>query len=142
MLPVRSHDHHAAVWAHHAEYERRLHSLLDALPKDFADDFGQFIHFLVLPGKTPEVFGLWSFLIIGVARTAALRCTFLHLRLYMLAAPTIENEYRRIALDVRDGADKLHWLAAMANRRCGSLSTMLLIYDCHCLDFHQPIWVK
>src|SRR5437016_12774826 len=51
MLPVRSHDHHAAVWAHHAEYERQLHSLLDALPKDFADDFGQFIHFLVLPGK-------------------------------------------------------------------------------------------
>ena|SRR6516164_6418471 len=113
MLPVRSHDHHAAVWAHHAEYERRLHSLLDALPKDFADDFGQFIHFLVLPGKTPEVFGLWSFLIIGVARTAALRCTFLHLRLYMLAAPTIENEYRRNALDVRDGADNLHWIAAM-----------------------------
>jgi hypothetical protein len=52
MLPVRSHDHHAAVWAHHAEYERRLHSLLDALPdalpKDVADAFGQFIHFLVL----------------------------------------------------------------------------------------------
>ena len=39
-------------------------------------------------------------------------------------------------------ADKLHWLAAMANRRCGSLTTMLLIYYCHCLDFHQPIWVK
>src|SRR2546426_12561352 len=59
MLPVRSHDHHAAVWAHHAEYERRLHSLLDALPKDVAK---QFIHFLVLKEK-PQVFGLRSFLI-------------------------------------------------------------------------------
>jgi hypothetical protein len=67
MLPVRSHDHHAAVWAYHAEYERRLHSLLEALlealPKNVAHAFGQFIHFLVLPGKTPEVFGLRSFLI-------------------------------------------------------------------------------
>src|SRR5215831_12449238 len=54
MLPVRSHDHRAAVWAHHAEYERRLHSLLDALPKDVAKHF---IHFLVLLGKVPG-FGL------------------------------------------------------------------------------------
>jgi hypothetical protein len=54
MLSVRSHDHHAAVWAHHAEYERRLHSLLDALPKDFADDFGQFIHFPVVPKFGPQ----------------------------------------------------------------------------------------
>ena len=63
MLPVRSHDHRAAVWAYHAEYERRLHSLLeallDALPKDVAK---QFIHFLVLPGKAPGS-GLRSFLI-------------------------------------------------------------------------------
>ena len=49
MLPVRSHDHHAAVWAYRAEYERRLHSLLEALlealPKNVAHAFGQFIHF-------------------------------------------------------------------------------------------------
>src|SRR4029453_3791982 len=51
MLPVRSHDHHAAVWAHHAEYERRLHSLLDALPhafpKDCAGAFGLILFFLL-----------------------------------------------------------------------------------------------
>jgi hypothetical protein len=121
MLPVRSHDHHAAVWAHHAEYERRLHSLLDALlnalPKNVADAFGQFIHFLVLPGKTPEVFGL----IHRVARTAALRRAFLHLRFCMLAARTIENKYLRNPFDVRDGADKIHGLSTMAHGRCGSL---------------------
>jgi hypothetical protein len=74
MLPGRSHDHHAAVWAHHAEYERRLHSLLDALPKDVAEHF---INFLVLLGKAPG-FGLRSFLISrrSHSRYAARSCTF------------------------------------------------------------------
>ena len=59
MRPVRSHDHHAAIRAHHANYERRLHSLIDALPKDVAK---QLIHFLVSLER-PRGFGLRSFLI-------------------------------------------------------------------------------
>ena len=47
-------------------------------------------------------------------RTNVLRRAFLHLRLCMLAARTIENEYLRNTLDMQDGADKLHWLLAMA----------------------------
>jgi hypothetical protein len=39
----------------------------------------------------------------------------------MLAARTIENEYLRDPFDVQDGADKLHWLPAMAQGRRGSL---------------------
>jgi hypothetical protein len=46
----------AAVRAHHAEYERRLHSLLEALPKDVAK---QLIHFLVSQER-PRGFGLRS----------------------------------------------------------------------------------
>ena len=50
----------------------------------------------------------------NAALTLALRRAFLHLRFCMLAARTIENEYLRNTLDVQDGADKLHWLLAMA----------------------------
>jgi len=50
-----------------------------------------------------------------------LRRTFLHLRFCMFAARTIENEYRWNALDVRDGADKIHRLLAMAQGRFRSL---------------------
>jgi hypothetical protein len=39
---------------------------------------------------------------------------FLDRGLCMLAARTIENEYLRNPFDVRDGADKVHWLSAMA----------------------------
>jgi hypothetical protein len=34
---------------------------------------------------------------------------------------TIENEYLRNPFDVRDGADKIHRLLAMAKGWCGSL---------------------
>ena len=55
------------------------------------------------------------------AHTNALRCAFLHLRFCMLTMRTIENEYLRNPFDVRDSADKLHWLLAMARGRSGSL---------------------
>jgi len=51
----------------------------------------------------------------------ALSCAFLHLRFCMLTMRTIENEYLRNLFDVRDGADKIHRLPAMAKGRCGSL---------------------
>ena len=35
----------------------------------------------------------------------------------MFAARTIENEYLRKPFDVRDGADKIQWLPAMAQGR-------------------------
>ena len=54
-------------------------------------------------------------------RTNALRRVFLHLRFCMLTMRTIENQYLRNPFDVRDSADKLHWLLAMARRRSGSL---------------------
>ena len=54
-------------------------------------------------------------------RTNALRRVFLHLRFCMLTMRTIENEYLRNPFDVRDSADKLHWLLAMARGRSGSL---------------------
>jgi hypothetical protein len=54
-------------------------------------------------------------------RNNALRRVFLHLRFCMLTMRTIENEYLRNPFDVRDSADKLHWLLAMARRRSGSL---------------------
>jgi hypothetical protein len=47
-------------------------------------------------------------------RTNALRCPFLHLRFCMLTTLTIENEYLENALDVQDGADKIHGPPAMA----------------------------
>jgi len=43
----------------------------------------------------------------------ALRCAFPHLRFRMFAARTIENEYLRNFSDVRDGANKLHWVPTM-----------------------------
>jgi hypothetical protein len=55
------------------------------------------------------------------AHTNALRCAFLHLCFCMLTMRTIENEYLRNPFDVRDSADKLHWLLAMARGRSGSL---------------------
>jgi hypothetical protein len=44
---------------------------------------------------------------------------FLHLRLCMLAARTIENEYLRNAFDMRNGAGKIHRLPTLAQGRCG-----------------------
>src|SRR5262249_4218306 len=105
MLPVRSHDHHAAVWAHHAEYERRLHSPLDASPKDVAK---QFIHFLVPPRKSPRFWPPVLPYLTSLARP--LRRAFLHLRFCMPTTRTIENEYLRNPFDVQDGADKIHRL--------------------------------
>jgi len=56
-----------------------------------------------------------------LTEACALRRVFLHLRFCMLTMRTIENEYLRNPFDVRDSADKLHWLLAMARRRSGSL---------------------
>jgi len=62
--------------------------------------------------------------------TNALRRAFLHLRLCMFAARTIENEYLRNPFDVRDGADKIHRLPAMAQGRFRSLILHELLKAC------------
>ena len=54
-----------------------------------------------------------------VKRARASHRAFLHLRLCMLAARTIENEYLRNAFDMRNGADKIHRLPTLAQGRCG-----------------------
>ena len=50
-----------------------------------------------------------------------LRSAFLHLRFGMFAAWTIENEYLRNPFNVRDGANKIHRLPAVAQGPSGSL---------------------
>jgi len=46
----------------------------------------------------------------GMRCEPRLRRAFLHLRLCVFAARTIENEYLRNPFDVQDGADKIHRL--------------------------------
>ena len=70
-----------------------------------------------------------------VKRARASHRAFLHLRLCMLAARTIENEYLRNAFDMRNGADKIH--ISRHWHKGGAGSCFIEIHSRSCADLYD-----